>query len=420
MTGSLSQEEIDALLAGGSGPGGQEPEAAEDAAAPVEAVDGRDDLGAAERDAIGEVGNICMSSAATVLSALLGHPVSITTPSVDIVDASTVRAGISRPAAVTFIDFTQGLSGQNVLILGNREAGVVADLMMGQAPGTGSDTLDELQLSAVSEAMNQMMGSASTAMAQMLGIRVDITAPRVRVLDPSDADDTLGLPEGKALVRVQFQLRVGDLIDTALMQLMPVPFASALVSALVSSASAGADAPGEPLASPSADGSAVHEAVPPAAAPAGEEPAAAAAPAASAPAAPAAPVAPVPPAAAAPPASTQPLSAVPPPVVQPVNFPSLADAAPATPAGDMALLLDVPLQVTVELGRTRMRIREVLDLAPGSIIELDRIAGEPVDVLVNGKQIARGEVVVINEEFGVRITEVAHPATRLRGVAAQA
>jgi flagellar motor switch protein FliN/FliY len=111
---------------------------------------------------------------------------------------------------------------------------------------------------------------------------------------------------------------------------------------------------------------------------------------------------------------------VPPPVVQPVSFPSLDDVAPAPPAGDMALLMDVPLQVTVELGRTRMRIREVLDLAPGSIIELDRIAGEPVDVLVNGKQIARGEVVVINEEFGVRITEVAHPATRLRGVAAEA
>jgi flagellar motor switch protein FliN/FliY len=410
MTGSLSQDEIDALLAGGSADGGQE-------AAPAETADAaavptaQDDLGAAERDAIGEVGNICMSSAATVLSALLGHPVSITTPGVDIVDAPTVRAGISRPAAVTFIDFTEGLSGQNVLILGNREAGVVADLMMGQPPGSGSDTLDDLQLSAVSEAMNQMMGSASTAMAEMLGIRVDITAPRVRVLDPNDADDALGLPEGMALVRVQFQLRVGDLIDTALMQLMPVPFASALVSALVSGASGSAE--------PAAEAAAA-EAVTPAppagpAAPSAPEPAVAAeappAPAAAEPPAPSAP-------AAAPPAS--PVSAVPPPVVQPVNFPSLGDAVPAPPAGDMALLLDVPLQVTVELGRTRMRIREVLDLAPGSIIELDRIAGEPVDVLVNGKQIARGEVVVINEEFGVRITEVAHPATRLRGVAAEA
>jgi flagellar motor switch protein FliN/FliY len=400
MTGSLSQDFIDALLAGGSDGDGQE--AAPGAAAEPPASAAQDDLGAAERDAIGEVGNICMSSAATVLSALLGHPVSITTPGVDIVDANTVRAGISRPATVTFIDFTEGLSGQNVLILGNREAGVVADLMMGRPPGSGSDTLDELQLSAVSEAMNQMMGSASTAMAEMLGIRVDITAPRVRVLDPIDADDALGLPEGMALVRVQFQLRVGDLIDTALMQLMPVPFASALVSALVSGASGSAE--------------------PAAAEPAGEaDPAVVPEPAAGTPPAQATAAPPVPPAAAgATPAPESSVSAVPPPVAQPVNFPSLGDAVPAPPAGDMALLLDVPLQVTVELGRTRMRIREVLDLAPGSIIELDRIAGEPVDVLVNGKQIARGEVVVINEEFGVRITEVAHPATRLRGVAAEA
>lgn len=376
MTGSLSQDEIDALLAGGTPPG---PDASAADAAPAPGDDG---LAADERDAIGEVGNICMSSAATVLSALLGHPVSITTPTVDVVDAATVRDGIERPAAVTFIDFSEGLSGQNVLILGNREASVVADLMMGQQPGEAADELTELQLSAVSESMNQMMGSAATAMAEMLATRVDITAPRVRVLDPSDGADALGLPEGQALVRVRFQLRVGELIDTALMQLMPVPFARSLVAGLVSGAAApAATAPaGAPPPQDAPDGA--------------------------------------PPAAVPDPGATKPLAAVPPPVVQPVTFPSLDEAPGQPPAGDIALLLDVPLQVTVELGRTRMRIRDVLDLAPGSIIELDRIAGEPVDVLVNGKQIARGEVVVINEEFGVRITEVAHPATRLRGVAA--
>lgn len=375
MTGSLSQDEIDALLAGDAAS-----DAAADGAAPAGA---QSELGPEERDAIGEVGNICMSSAATVLSALLGNPVSITTPSVDVVGAGVVRDGIGRPAAVTFIDFSEGLSGQNVLILGNREAAVVADLMMGQAPSEGTDALSELQLSAVSEAMNQMMGSAATAMAEMLGIRVDITAPRVRVLDPGDGADALGLPEDLALVRVRFQLRVGDLIDTELMQLMPVDFASSLVAGLVSGAPAAA----------LPDAEVVRDEEPP----------------------PAAATEPSPP----PPAADPPLSAVPPPTVHPVSFPSLDDAPPQPAAGDMALLMDVPLQVTVELGRTRMRIREVLDLAPGSIIELDRIAGEPVDVLVNGKQIARGEVVVINEEFGVRITEVAHPATRLRGVAAE-
>ncbi|MEQ9094210.1 MAG: chemotaxis protein CheC, partial [Miltoncostaeaceae bacterium] len=202
MTGSLSQEEIDALLAGG---GDDAP--AGDAPADSDGAIDHPGFGPDERDAIGEVGNICMSSAATALSALLGNPVSITTPSVDVVDPSAVRGGIGRPAAVTFIDFTDGLDGQNVLILGNREASVVADLMMGQAPGEPVDELTELQLSAVSEAMNQMMGSAATAMAEMLGRRVDITAPRVRVLDPSDPDDVLGIPDDVPLVRVQFQLR---------------------------------------------------------------------------------------------------------------------------------------------------------------------------------------------------------------------
>lgn len=386
-SGSLSQDQVDALLAGG---------VADEAAdvAPDEAP-----LSADERDAIGEVGNISMSSAATALSAMLGHPVSITTPRLDLVTEREVRDGVDRPAAVTFIDFTAGLTGQNVLVLGTREASVVADLMMGQEPTELDDELNELQLSAVSEAMNQMMGSAATAMAEMLGTRVDITSPRVRVLDPSDESDAIGLSGDERLVRVCFQLRVGDIIDTALMQLMPVDFARDLVGRLVAGAPSGAEPAdavdgGGAEPAPVAPGpeAAVREAV--ASAPPAPEPAAEPSPAPH-------------------------LAEVAQPVVHPVTFPSLDDAPSAPPAGDMSLLMDVPLQVTVELGRTRLRIRNVLDLAPGSIVELDRLAGEPVDVLVNGKPIARGEVVVINEEFGVRITEVAHPATRLRGVAAE-
>lgn len=378
MTGSLSQEEVDALLTGAP--------ATDGGALPAAAAG----LGERERDTIGEVGNISMSNAATALSAMLGHAVSITTPRVDVVDESDVRAGIERPAAVTFIDFAAGLSGQNVLILGTREASVVADLMMGQDPGPPVEELSELQLSAVGEAMNQMMGAAATAMAELVGRRVDITAPRVRVLDPADGDESIGLASGERLVRVRFQLRVGTVLDTALMQLMPVTFATELAAALVAESS---------TAVPSAEPAAAGPPPPPAS---GATPDPASGPQRHTP--------------PADPAGH--LAAVPPPTVHPVSFPSLDDAAPAAPAGDIGLLLDVPLQVTVELGRTRLRIRNVLDLAPGSIIELDKLAGEPVDVLVNGKQIARGEVVVINEEFGVRITDVAHPATRLRGVAA--
>ena len=374
--GSLSQEEIDALLKAGAdaGPAEEAPVAESSAVEPpaeaevLEEPVPAGDLDEAERDTIGEVGNICMSSAATTLSLLLSRPVQITTPLVEIVGADEVRAQFNAPAVIVSIDYTEGLDGRNVFLLSIRDASVVADLMMG-GEGTASEELSELHTSAIAEAMNQMMGSASTAMAEMAGRRVDISAPQIQVLDLAvDASfEELGITS--AMVRTSFQLRVGELLDTTLMQLMPIDFAHALVSGLMQPAAPAAPAPAAPA---SAEDDARH------------------------------------------------LHALPaPPVAQPVTFPSL-DEVSANPGGsDISLLLDVPLQVTVELGRTQLKIRNVLELVPGSIVELDKLAGEPVDVLVNGKQIARGEVVVIDEEFGVRITDVASHAKRLRGLAAE-
>jgi flagellar motor switch protein FliN/FliY len=365
--GSLSQEEIDALLKAGAD---AEPNAEEPAAA--SAGDAVPDLDDSERDTLGEVGNICMSSAATTLSLLLSRPVQITTPLVEVVGEEEVRAQFNAPAVIVSIDYKEGLDGRNVFLLTIPDASVVADLMMG-GEGTPSDELSELHTSAIAEAMNQMMGSASTAMAEMVDRRVDISAPQIQVLDLASetALEELGITD--AMVRTSFQLRVGELLDTTLMQLMPVDFARALVDGLMQPA-----APAAPAAEPA----------PGADAPAEDDP--------------------------------RHLHALPaPPVAQPVTFPTLDDV-PANPGGsDISLLLDVPLQVTVELGRTQLKIRNVLELVPGSIIELDKLAGEPVDVLVNGKPIARGEVVVIDEEFGVRITDVASHAKRLRGLAAE-
>jgi flagellar motor switch protein FliN len=353
--GSLSQEEIDALV-GGTAP---------------------DDLTATERDALGEIGNICMSSSATALSSLLGHQVQITTPSVELVAEDLLRHDAARPAAVVVIEYTAGLDGRNVFILGTREAAVIADLMMGGDGTAPAAELSELHVSAVAEAMNQMMGSAATAMAELLAVRVDISAPSVDIVDLAVDGLPMGIDGDEPLVRVGFQLSVGDLVDTTLMQVMPVAFARALVGGLL-------EAQAAPAATPAPE----REPDPLPATPAADD--------------------------------DRHLRPVPVPVAQPVAFPSL-DELPSAPGGsDISLLLDVPLQVTVELGRTQMRIRNVLELVPGSIIELDKLAGEPVDVLVNGKQIARGEVVVIDEEFGVRITDVASQAKRLRGLAAEA
>ncbi|MGQ9454271.1 MAG: flagellar motor switch protein FliN [Armatimonadota bacterium] len=94
------------------------------------------------------------------------------------------------------------------------------------------------------------------------------------------------------------------------------------------------------------------------------------------------------------------------PTIRTVEFDSLQGSASPTPRAGMDLIMDVNLQVTVELGRTMLKVRDVLALGPGAVVELDRHAGEPVDVVVNNKLIARGEVVVVDENFGVRITEI--------------
>ena len=403
---SLSQEDIDALVNGGVAPAtaddapaaSEEPPVAEGPVAEEPAAEvppeagqpagevlaaGEDGITDVERDTVGEVGNICMSSAATALSALLSRPVQITTPAVDLVHEDEVRRAFAGPAVLVIIQYTEGLDGRNVFLLSTRDASVVADLMMG-GEGAAPEEISDLHASAVGEAMNQMMGSAATAMAEMVGHRIDISAPQVHILDLRDEafGGTLGF-DG-ALVRTSFQLTVGDLLDTTLMQLMPVDFARSLVAALIQPA---------PAAPPVEAAPAPEPAVAPA--PAGLE---------------------VP--APEPAEDDRHLHSVPVPVAQPVTFPTLDDV-PSSPGGsDISLLLDVPLQVTVELGRTSLRIRDVLELVPGSIVELDKLAGGPVDVLVNGKQIARGEVVVIDEEFGVRITDVASQAKRLRGLAA--
>ena len=243
--GSLSQEEIDALMNAANAP-------APDAVVPAPVDPSGDSaalagqMTAMERDTIGEIGNICMSSAATTLSALLGRPVQITTPQVHLVDEVEIRNQFAGPAVVVLIEYTDGIDGRNVFFLTTRDASVVADLMMG-GEGVANDEIDELHSSAVAEAMNQMMGSAATAMAEMLGRRVDISAPTVTILDLREEGFAGSLGFDGPLVRTAFQLRVGDLLDTSLMQVMPLDLARSLVEALTTVApTAAAPAPAAP------------------------------------------------------------------------------------------------------------------------------------------------------------------------------
>lgn len=441
MSEGLSQEEIDALLAGGLPSDDGEPEADEpvaemsvdepvaegpvaepvaeipadegevlepvaelpvdEAPAPATAGTVEDDvLSAHERDALGEIGNITMAGAATTLNALLNQPVQITTPRVKVTTEAEIQASLNRPAASVSVRYTEGLDGQNVFVLARRDCSIIVDLMMGGDGTTASDELDEMQISGVSEAMNQMMGSAATSLASMVGRKVDISTPDVQMLDDL-AHAELGVNHEGPVVQVSFDLTIGTLLQTEIMQVLPVEFAQELVRSLLGNATVEpaveVSAPPPP---PMVDEAPVEDLAAATLAPVMDE---------------AAP----PPAPAAPAPHLHSVPAPPPPTVQPAAFPSLNEQSGGPIQGDIGLLLDVPLQVTVELGRTQLRIRNVLELVPGSIIELEKLSGEPVDVLVNGRQIARGEVVVIDEEFGVRITDIASRAARLREVAEQ-
>ena len=387
----ISQEEIDALLSGGGGDDAPADDAAasDDASAAGAAPTG-DTITDMERDALGEIGNISMGGAATTLSVLLGRKVSITTPTVSISNMSQLKEKYPIPFLVVEVGYSIGIEGNNVLCIQAKDAAIIADLMMGNDGTNPDEELSEIHMSAVSESMNQMMGSVATSLSSMFNKKVDITPPVVTLVDLGTEEVVSKLlDKADPIVQASFRMEVDGLIDSEIMQLLPLDVAREMVDALMNQ-------------QPDVDD--------------GEEATAAAA--APPPAAPAAAPASAPAAAAAAPASNgygaQPMqphvaSNVP---VQSAQFTPLSTVPVQVNDANIGLILDVPLQVNVELGRTKKSIKEILDLTKGSIVELDKLAGETVDIMVNGKYLAKGEVVVIDENFGVRITEIVSPLER--------
>ncbi len=387
----ISQEEIDALLSGGAG--GDAP--AEDAAPAADASAGEagDDAGITdmERDALGEIGNISMGGAATTLSVLLGRKVSITTPTVSVSNLRTLKEKYPIPFLVVEVGYSIGIEGNNVLCIQARDAAIIADLMMGNDGTSPDEELSEIHMSAVSESMNQMMGSVATSLSSMFNKKVDITPPVVTLVDFGTEEVVSKLLDKvDPIIQASFRMEVDGLIDSEIMQLLPLDVAKDMVDSLMNQ-------------QPDVDNE--EEAVAAAAAP--PPPAAAPAPAAPAPAAAAA--APANYGYGAPPMQPHVASNVP---VQSAQFTPLNTVPVQVNDANIGLILDVPLQVNVELGRTKKSIKDILDLTKGSIVELDKLAGEPVDIMVNGKYLAKGEVVVIDENFGVRITEIVSPLER--------
>lgn len=399
--GMLSQEEIDALLRGSFV---ADPPAMEEPI--VEFTD-------IEKDAIGEIANISMGTAATTLSQLLGKKVEITTPKIDVLTAEQIQKDYPIPSVIVDVKYKAGIEGSNILILSQRDGSVIVDLMMGGDGHNPSPELTELQISGISEAMNQMMGSAATSMSTMFNSMVDITPPQL-VLNNMGAEDH-GIQDflstTENLVRISFRMVVEDVIDSTLVQVIPVSVAKRMVEKLLGTIG-GTTPSSQPNPTPPAPLS------PPTPLSYSPDPG-------SMGSAPYAPQPEYPPTQhgyggptygqaqggySSGPAA---YAAVAPTPVQPAQFTPLRPMAPLVGQDNLELILDVPLQVSVELGKAKKTIKEILELGPGSVIELDRLAGEPVDMIVNGKLVAKCEVVVINETFGIRITDIIQPYDRM-------
>lgn len=497
MDGMLSQDEINALLQGmdlsdtadGSDAAASAPESS--------TADNNDNgyvtdtkptigdgevLTDVEKDAIGEVANISMGSSATTLYSLVNRKVNITTPVVTLATWNTLLDTYEKPCVFIQIKYTQGLDGTNILVLKEHDVKVITDLMMG-GDGTNTDgELGELHLSAISEAMNQMMGSAATSLSTLLQTVIDISPPESSLFDLTEVKDGKEISPflGGTFVKIAFRMQIDDLVDSTIMQLYPIDFAKKLVETFINTQMSGLDGTAEEQSAQVKDSAPTQNMQGSATMADGTD------------------------------HMTQsgmdgmgqqgsmnmnsmnqmgmnpmgnmgmnqmgntpmgmngmnqmggrdmsqmgmnqmgmnqmgnmngmnPMGNTPMGMngmnqmgnmngmgmmnqmgmmgmpgqnvqnvnVQPAQFQSFSnDNTGMTGQENIGLIKDVPLEVTVELGRTTKSISEILDFSPGTIIELDRIAGEPIDVLVNGKFVAKGEVVVIEESFGVRITEI--------------
>ncbi len=381
MNDMLSQEEINALLKGS-----------------LEEVSSEDKdeilLNDIEKDAVGEIGNISMGTAATTLFTLLGQKVSITTPTVDIVTLNEMASKYPLPFVAVEVGYKEGLTGSNLLVLKEDDVKVITSLMMGGDGKTNlPDELDEIHLSAISEAMNQMIGSSATALSDMISKKIDINPPKVYKVNLSNEEhDFKFMTNDEKIARISFKMTIGNLIDSNIMQLLPIDFAKSLVDNMLYGDS-------EDLSSNEnnnnnnnnnnkpifVDNSYVQEV-----SNVTQEN-----------------------------TYNQNKQHLEPPVnVQPVKFESFE--AQSVNSNNMPenieIIKDVLLNVTVELGRTKKSIDDILEFSPGTVIELDKLVGEPLDILVNSKKVAKGEVVVIDENYGIRITDIIKPEKRLKSI----
>jgi len=415
-----------------------------------------------ETDAIGEIMNISLGSSATAVSNMLDHRVDITTPKVTVIDSKDLTLGNLDPAVGVEIRYISGLEGSNFMLLKREDVKTIVDILMGSVSSDEEFELNELTISAVCEVMNQMMGAASTALSDFLGRMINISTPKSFELNNFDQFKLEHFPpDGGKLVVVRFLLTIEGYMHSEFVNVISVELARELIAGFGLEEEVLAPTPPTPTAKSGALSQAEIEKL---LAGAGAVPVEAASTPQPAPvsnsgtltqeeierlinstpphpqttpaaplsvAQPYSPYSPYPPVGGVSPQPSDypvpgyyppPAYYYPPEPAREAVQPKLINAQPVKLASldpelslsddqtkNLDLIMSVPLEVSVEIGRTRRRVQDILGFSKGSLVVLDKLAGDQVDLFVNGHCIAKGDVVVIDDNFGIRITEILNP-----------
>ncbi|HSH36600.1 MAG TPA: flagellar motor switch phosphatase FliY [Schnuerera sp.] len=365
----LSQEEIDLLLNG------------------TEDFDNEDEkdrvITDIEKDTLGEIGNISMGTAATTLSTLLNKKVTITTPRVEVTTAGELSYEHPIPFVAVDVRYKDGLEGSNILMINLDDVKIITDIMMGKDEIDTNRELTEIDLSAISEVMNQMMGSSATSLSEIFSKRIDIEPPKSYEITFSEGRNKLEVLKTSApIIKVSFKMVVEDLIDSEIMQLIPLDFGQQMVENLIDSSSSETkenkenkeniveDTPPEKILNEK-----VQTKINQKTSKADKE------------------------------FEKKKKEHV---IIKKPEFETFDTTDDVSYNESIDLVGDIPIELTAELGRTIKKISEILEYGPGTVLELDKLVGEPLDIYANGKFIAKGEVVVIDDNFGIRITDVSN------------
>ncbi len=352
--GSLSQDEIDALLQGGSGMDAGGGDAGGGAG-------GSDQQLEAFRGIIAGT----LESQRSNFSMLLSKQVSMQAPTAELVDADGLVSRLGAQVVEIRQDLTEGLSASHFYLLAPDSAVKVAEPLMGQE----GVEINDAAINALQEAFSQVSGPVITALGDKVGQTVMTDAPVGRMTERGElsfAEDSFIKLTYHVSIEGGPPAEIVEVYDAAV--LAGVTAAPPQPQAAPAGSQTGAQAAGaDPFAGLTGGGMGMAS---PAQAGGG-------------------------------------------PTVQSVQFGDLQGQSVQQESGNIGLLMDVYMEMTVELGRTKKLIKEILGMGEGTIIELDKLAGEPVDILVNHKLIAKGEVVVIDENFGVRVTEIVSPMERV-------